>query len=215
MNLIDIREPFYLAVSTPLNIPESYTLYQSHQSMEPIICHQSWSPIFLSEENSSAPASVLGSGLPTFMIVNSAAYWTYLPTPLVLQIYEDVGAQWDSITGAGLIRNCSATLNFNITFLFKGVELSIPLSQLSSLPQNDTCILGLASSAGNSAILGGSFLCSIYSVFDLSKNEISFVQRNFQSGPDQILEIGGNSTLLGVVLISVTPTAIATVPTKF
>lgn len=175
----------------------------------------------VSLQGNSSPAPLTTSGLPAYMIVNSAVPWTYLPAPLLAQIYQKVGAEWDDSVGAGLLNNCSTALtSFNITFSFGGFDISLPLSELSRPFKDnlDTCILGLAPiGGGDSAILGGSFLRSVYSVFDLSNNEISFARRNPQPGPDNILEIGNDSSsaIPGAVSISAPTTATAAVPTIF
>lgn len=175
----------------------------------------------VSLQESSSPATLTTSGLPAYMIVNSAAPWTYLPEPLLAQIYQKVGAEWDDIVGAGLLNNCSTALaSFFITFSFDSFNISLPLSELSRPLQDnlDTCILGLAPiGEGDSAILGGSFLRSVYSVFDLSNNEISFARRNPQPGPDNILEIGNGSSsaIPGAVSVSPATTVTAAVPTIF
>jgi len=71
------------------------------------------------------------------------------------------------------------------------------------------CIFGIAPSGNHQPIFGATFLRSAYVVYDLSNNEISFAQTNFNSTSDNILEITSgpdgvpNACFVGIVEITV------------
>jgi hypothetical protein len=169
-----------------------------------------------SKSSTSAKSNI--SGLPAYMILDSNVFWTYLPDSIVENIYQDLSVSFGRNSQIGEITDCSMGYqNYNITFTFSDFDINIPLDFF--LTENDdgvSCAFTIVPSGDEMPILGANFLRSVYTVYDLSNNEISLAQRDFNnSSPDNILEIGNSSTtaIPGAVSVSMSVAATVTVPT--
>ena len=163
--------------------------------------------------SSASTSSLISSDLPANMILDWGVMYSYLPASVVEGIYSDLGVTYNPDTQIGLINCTMGQKNYNISFTFTDFDISVPVSDLIVGGNGETCTLGLGPSKSEGAVLGNTFLRSAYIVYDLSNNEISMAQRDFDSvAEDNILEIGnGTNPVPGVVSVSVT--ASAPVPT--
>ncbi|KAI7968340.1 hypothetical protein EIK77_010510 [Talaromyces pinophilus] len=134
------------------------------------------------QRNSSTPVNTNASGVPAYMILDSFAFFTYVPDAVVEQIYLDL----------------NVTFGQNVFFIYE---------------DSGSCEFTIVPSGGEAGFLGADFLRAVYTVFDLSNNEISLAQRNFNNSvPDRILEIGNGSTaaaIPGAVSVSAVTATIA------
>lgn len=171
------------------------------------------------QESPSTPVSTNTSGLPAYMIIDSYAYWTYLPDVVVERIYSDLNVSFGQNSMYDVpITDCGVgNQNYSITFAFSDFDINVPLSFfLYRNPNTDSCEFTIAPSGGEAGFLGSNFLHAVYTVFDLSNNEISLAQRNFNNSvPDNILEIGNSSTnaIPGAVSASTVTVTVAVPPT--
>jgi hypothetical protein len=116
-------------------------------------------------------------------------------------IYEVVGAQYDSNTGVAYV-DCSLadnTTTLDYTFSSPTIsvtmgELVIPISTGGGTPKFPdgvaACLFGIAPAGSSISVLGDTFIRSAYIVYDLSNNEISIAQTDFNATTSNIVEIG-------------------------
>ena len=71
-----------------------------------------------------------------------------------------------------------------------GVPIGAESSSPSGSSSNSLCIFGIAPADGSTAVLGDTFLRSAYVVYDLTNNEISLAQTDFNSSTSHVSEIG-------------------------
>lgn len=131
--------------------------------------------------NSSALAVLLDSG----------SSLTYLPDTMVEDIYNAVGAEYDSQEGAAYVPCSLANDTRNLTFTFSSPSISVSMKELvldvvttgGSRPtfQNGVtaCLFGVAPAGSGTNVLGDTFLRSAYVVYDMANNEISLAQTRF------------------------------------
>lgn len=152
--------------------------------------------------------------LPTAVILDSGSSLTYLPNDLTSAIYTALNVQYSQQNGAAFANCDLANENITLDFTFTSPTISIPISELvlgvSSILEgrgnsnsgddgegsyglggsDQICLFGIAPSGGSTSVLGDTFLRSAYVVYDLSNNEISLAQTNFNSTTSHVLEIG-------------------------
>lgn len=167
------------------------------------------------QRNSSTPVNTTTSGMPAYMILDSFAFFTYLPDAVVEQIYRDLNVTFgQNGVSVGEIADCSSVKNqnYSIIFTFADFDITVPLS-FFIYEDSDSCEFTIVPSGGEAGFLGADFLRAVYTVFDLSSNQIFLAQRNFNNSvPDNILEIVNGSTA-AVSGSAVTTTTIALPPT--
>ena len=142
------------------------------------------------------------SSIPFAVILDSGSTLSYLPTDLANNIYQTVGAVYDSNSGAAYVDCSTANQNFGLDFTFSGQTIIVPYNEmvlqqatssdgtpLTFQNGNPACLFGIAPAQGSTPILGDSFLRSAYVVYDLDNNEISLAQTNFNGGAAAIREI--------------------------
>ncbi|GAM38204.1 aspartyl protease [Talaromyces pinophilus] len=167
------------------------------------------------QRNSSTPVNTNASGVPAYMILDSFAFFTYVPDAVVEQIYLDLNVTFgQNGVSVGEVADCSSvkSQNYSIIFTFADFDINVPLS-FFIYEDSGSCEFTIVPSGGEAGFLGADFLRAVYTVFDLSNNEISLAQRNFNNSvPDRILEIGNGSTaaaIPGAVSVSAVTATIA------
>jgi len=159
--------------------------------------------------------------LPIAVLLDSGTSLIYLPDDIVTNIYKQVNVVYEQGTAYGYCED--ANTNKNLTFTFSGQTINVPLNELYiSLGTNSrgqpvtfqngktACIFGIASAGGSTPLLGDTFLRSAYVVYDLTNNEISLAQTNFNSTTDSIQEIAsGTASLPGATPASTTVTSLS------
>ncbi|KAK0923323.1 hypothetical protein LTR91_024021 [Friedmanniomyces endolithicus] len=136
----------------------------------------------------------IANNIATPALLDSGSSLMYLPNDIVQTIYNDVGAQYDSSQGAAFV-NCNlAKSSATIDFTFSSPTIRVAMSELVIVAGYDShnsplCIIGISPVDGGTPVLGDTFIRSAYIVYDLTNNEISIAQTNFNSTSDNILEI--------------------------
>src|SRR5271170_5343633 len=174
----------------------------------------------LSISGSSSMSS--SSSLPAPVLLDSGSSLLYLPNDLTTDIFNEVNAVYDSNAGAAYVDCSLADSDSSISFSFSGATISVPFSELvlnagtNSAGQGLTfqngvpaCIFGVAPAEDSTPVLGDTFLRSAYVVYDLTNNEISLAQTDFNSTSDNIQEITNGTS--GVPGATVVATAVTTV----
>lgn len=150
------------------------------------------------------------------VLLDSGTSLLYLPDDIATPLITHFGGVYQSSLGAATIDCSVAKQTGSVTFTFTSQSITVPISELVIVDgvQNgkEICIFGIAPSGSSLAILGDTFLRSAYVVYDLSNNEISLAQTNFNPTAANILEITNSAT--GVPNASVVANAATTVATS-
>ncbi|GAB7354857.1 hypothetical protein MBLNU459_g5233t1 [Dothideomycetes sp. NU459] len=135
----------------------------------------------------------IASNLATAALLDSGTSLMYLPDSIASSIFTATGAVYNEEQGAAIV-NCKLAENSStIDFTFSGPTISVAMSELVIVAgyegNKPICILGVAPAGDSTTVLGDTFLRSAYVVYDLSNNEISLAQTNFNATTDNVLEI--------------------------
>lgn len=122
-------------------------------------------------------------------LLDSGSSLMYLPDDIANAIFPAVGAEWDEEQGAAFVDCSLADSTETLDLTFSSPTIRIPMNELVLTASADTCILGVAKAGSSIPVLGDTFLRSAYVVYDLSNNEISLAQTNFNSKGGTIQEI--------------------------
>ncbi|KAH0372765.1 candidapepsin-4 precursor, partial [Aureobasidium melanogenum] len=139
----------------------------------------------------------IASNLNTAALLDSGSSLMYLPNTVAEEIYKMTGAKYNSEYGAAFI-DCDMRYNdTTIDFTFSSPTIRVSMSELVLVMgyqgRNPICILGIAPADGTTPVLGDTFLRSAYVVYDITNNEISLAQTNFNSTTNNIMEITNSS----------------------
>ena len=160
----------------------------------------------MSISNNGQKTSLRLSGKSSPVLLDSGSSLTYLPDTIAQDLFDQVGAQYDSSQQAAYVP-CSLMNNAStVDFTFSSPTISVPMNELVINPgpnsdgsavtfDNGTpaCLFGISPAGQSTAVLGDTFLRSAYVVYDLTNNQIALAQTNFNSTQDSILEIGTGS----------------------
>ncbi|KAK4981308.1 hypothetical protein LTR50_007907 [Elasticomyces elasticus] len=89
--------------------------------------------------------------------------------------------------------NSATTLDFTFSSSTISVEMNELVIVAGTERGKPVCILGIGPAGSSTPVLGDTFLRSAYVVYDLSANQISLAQTNFNSTSDNILEIANGT----------------------
>ena len=146
------------------------------------------------------------------VLLDSGSSLMYLPDQVASALYQTFDAQYDSSQGAAFVDCDLANQQGSIDFDFSGVKISVPLNELvitAAISRGrPVCIFGVGPAGDSLSVLGDTFLRSAYVVYDLSNNEISLAQTNFNATSSSIKEIEEGAD--GVPNASDVPNAIST-----
>ena len=150
------------------------------------------------------------ASLPAAVLLDSGSSLTYLPDSLVKDIYDDFGVVYEPSSGVGYVPCNLAMNNTNITYTFSSPTITVGVNELildsGPLYFRDgtrACYFGIVPAGDSRAVLGDTFLRSAYVVYDLSNNEISLANTNFNPASDDILEIGsGEGSVPGATRVA-------------
>ncbi|KAJ9622473.1 hypothetical protein H2203_006697 [Taxawa tesnikishii (nom. ined.)] len=145
----------------------------------------------------------IANNLRTGALLDSGSSLMYLPDNVAQSIFSELGAQYDESQGAAFVDCGLADNDTTIDFTFSSPTISVPMNELVIVAgyqgRNPICILGIGLAGESTPVLGDTFIRSAYIVYDLTNNEISLAQTNFNSTGNNILEItNGTSTSNGV-----------------
>ena len=157
----------------------------------------------ISLSGSSQNNSMDSGGLPAAVLLDSGSSLTFLPDDTASSIFTALGVQYDQSQGLGEIDCNAANDDKKVNFVFTSITISVPLSELvidSSSDDEDrsgdlfsqqrSCVFGINPAGSSTPVLGDTFLRSAYVVYDLSNNEISLAQTNFNSTTSHVVAIG-------------------------
>ncbi|PYH93992.1 aspartic protease [Aspergillus ellipticus CBS 707.79] len=149
--------------------------------------------VHLTKSGSSVSVNNTGS-FPVASVLDSGTALTYIPDSAAESIFNAVGAVYESELGYALIECDVKKQDFEVIYEFDGFNITVDIDELI-LDDDDgkVCTFGISTQDSGSVLLGDTFLRSAYVVYDLSNNEISLAQANFNPGSDHILEIGSGS----------------------
>lgn len=172
-------------------------------------------------DGSSSTSFDSSSSLPTAALLDSGSSLVYLPNDITEAIYNNVNAVYDSQSGVAYVECSLANNASTLDFDFSGQTIQVPFNELvldvgSSGGQpltfqngQDACVFGIAPAQGSEPVLGDTFLRSAYVVYDLTNNEISLAQTNFNSTTDDIVEITKSSGVPGATDVASPVTTVA------
>lgn len=168
--------------------------------------------IALTAVGANGTAGSIANNLAFPALLDSGSSLMYLPDDITTDIYNSVGAQYDSSQGAAFVDCSLAKSDATIDLTFSSPTIRIGMDELVIVAGEergtDICILGISPAGDSTPVLGDTFIRSAYIVYDMTSNEISLAQTNFNSTTDNILEIT-NST--GVPQASLVAAAVTSV----
>lgn len=155
--------------------------------------------VTLTSVNITGAGSVSSSTSSSFanpVVLDCGTSLTYLPSTLTQQIYQQVGATYSRVQGAGLVpcdlaeRAAGTTINYGFGGDSNAV-IKVPIEELVLSSGDRQCIFGIQPSASESdpSLLGDTFLRSAFVVFNLDNNAIYMAQTNFNATKTNIKEI--------------------------
>ncbi|OTB17560.1 hypothetical protein K445DRAFT_311052 [Daldinia sp. EC12] len=159
------------------------------------------------EASSSSGTDSLAAEFPIPVILDSGTTFSYLPTELAEQIWQEVGAVYYDEVSLALLPCDMENSQGHFSFGFGGSggpvinvtmdELVLPLTSGSrSIPLPDgpnagqaACQFGIQnfSSSSTSFLLGDTFLRSAYVVYDLVNNEIAIAPTDFNATTSNVV----------------------------
>jgi hypothetical protein len=169
--------------------------------------------IALTAVGSNGNTGSLASDVSIGALLDSGSSLMYLPDGITNDIYNTVGAQYDSNQGAAFVDCSLANKAGTIDFTFSSPTIRVPYNELvlvAGIQDNEpVCILGIAPSGGSTSVLGDTFLRSAYVVYDLDQNEISLAQTNFNSTGGSVQEIRKNAGVPSATQVQNAVTSVA------
>ena len=148
--------------------------------------------------------------LPTPVLLDSGSSLTYLPNDLINDLYGAWNVQYDSQQQVAIVDCNLANSKNTVDFTFSSPKISVPASELvipanTDRQGNTVCIFGINPADGTTPVLGDTFIRSAYVVYDLSNNEISLAQTNFNATTSHVLEIGTGSNAVPSATVVANP----------
>ncbi|KAJ5628381.1 hypothetical protein N7490_010609 [Penicillium lividum] len=147
--------------------------------------------------NSSGTTNYSSSSLPAAVLLDSGSSLTYLPDSIVEKIYNDLDVTYEESEGYGYVPCSMANKDYNISYTFSSPTITVGIAELvleldEAYYSNGeaACTFGIVPSGDSTSVLGDTFLRSAYVVYDLTNNEISLANTNFNSTTNNIKEIG-------------------------
>jgi hypothetical protein len=146
------------------------------------------------------------------VLLDSGSSLMYLPDNVATALYQRFNARYDSRQQAAFVDCDLANQDGTLDFGFSGVTISVPYNELvitAAISRGvPVCILGIGPAGNSVSVLGDTFLRSAYVVYDLSNNEISLAQTNFNATGSSVQEIKAGAD--GVPGASVVQNAVST-----
>lgn len=152
----------------------------------------------------SGSDTLTSSQLPIRVVLDSGTSLSYLPQDLASQVWQEVGAAWDSDDQIPVIPCSFANHAGHFSFGFAGPkgprinvtmdELVLPVSsgpapKFTSGPHQGktVCEFGILNQTEPPFLLGDTFLRSAYVVYDLVNNEIGIAATDFNSTKSNVV----------------------------
>lgn len=143
-------------------------------------------------QNGNSGSIAQNEGIP--VLLDSGSSLSYLPDDITNSILHAYNAQYDESQGAAYVDCNLAKKSGSIDFTFSGATVSVPMNELVILNSvsssgQKTCLFGISKSGGTVPVLGDTFLRSAYVVYDMSNNEISLAQTDFNATDSNVMMI--------------------------
>ncbi|EMC96730.1 hypothetical protein BAUCODRAFT_34123 [Baudoinia panamericana UAMH 10762] len=155
--------------------------------------------IALTAVGANGTVGSFGNNLASPALLDSGSSLMYLPDNVANAIYKSVGATYSASQGAAFVDCNLANSPGTIDLTFSSPTIRIPMNELVIVAgvqnRKEVCILGISPAGGSTPVLGDTFLRSAYVVYDITNNEISLAQTNFNSTTNNILEITNSSSI--------------------
>jgi hypothetical protein len=148
------------------------------------------------------------------VLLDSGSSLTYLPNDMVKVIYNQVGARYDSSTGAAYVPCTLASDTSTLDFTFSSPKISVEMNELvldlvtsnggrpTFTNGEPACLFGISPADEGTNVLGDTFLRSAYVVYDIDNNQISLAQTNFNATKSSVQEIPTGSSLPDATFVS-------------
>jgi hypothetical protein len=171
--------------------------------------------IALTGVGANGTSNSIASSLASPALLDSGSSLMYLPNDVTQKIYNSVGAQYDSSEGAAFVDCSLANSDATIDLTFSSPTIRVGMDELVIVAGTengqDVCILGISPADDSTPVLGDTFLRSAYVVYDITNNEISLAQTNFNSTTDNILEITNSTAIPSASAVTNAVTSVAVV----
>lgn len=170
-----------------------------------------YSEFFITMTGLSVDSETVADDMALAVLLDTGSSLTYLPNDLANSVFRAVNATWLEKQQVAVIPCDSGISDATITFYFsKPAAISVPLKELV-LPIISTngrqpilsdgrtaCVFGVFPSGDGARVLGDTFLRSAYIVYDITNNEVSLAQSNFDAKPagSDVVEIGAGKNQL-------------------
>ena len=144
--------------------------------------------------------------LPVPVLLDTGSSLTYLPNFLTQDIYNALQVEISDLGNgetAAYVDCRIADTDATLDFTFTDPKISVPMRELAINPGpsidgryaafpdgSPLCIFGISPADSDTAVLGDTFIRSAYIVYDLSNNEISIAQTDFNATDSNVVEIG-------------------------
>jgi hypothetical protein len=158
-----------------------------------------------------------GGSTPQAALLDTGTTFILLPDTLAESIWAELGAVVSN--GFPNIECSLASSNITVDFIFTGITINVPLSQIiDPNPGQTDCILGLLSNS-EETVLGDTFLSSAYVVFDLDNKQAHLAPAVFGATSQNIVQIGSGPNAVPsvsgqpITTISTPSTSTSTSPT--
>lgn len=168
--------------------------------------------IALTAVGANGTAGSIANKLAVPALLDSGSSLMYLPDNVFNSVIKQLGATYDANQGAAFVPCSLANSGGTLDFTFSGPTISLAMNELvieAGVQRGQpVCILGIGPTGGSTPVLGDTFLRSAYVVYDLTSNEISLAQTNFNSSSDHILEITNSTGVPDATAVSNPVTAV-------
>ncbi|CAK3975964.1 aspartic-type endopeptidase opsB [Lecanosticta acicola] len=155
----------------------------------------------------------IAKNLASPALLDSGSSLMYLPNSVAQKIYDQVEAQYDSDQGAAFVDCDLANSDATIDFTFSSPTIRVAMRELVIVAGESrgksVCILGVGPAGSSTPVLGDTFLRSAYVVYDMTNNEISLAQTNFNSTSNNVLEITNSTGVPDATAVQSAVTSVA------
>jgi len=169
--------------------------------------------IALTAVGANGTSASIATNLGSPALLDSGSSLMYLPDNVVTSIYNSIGAQYDSSQGAAFVDCSLANSDATIDLTFSSPTIRVAMSELVIVAGyqgvEPICILGISPAGDSTPVLGDTFIRSAYIVYDMTNNEISIAQTNFNSTTDNILEITNSTGVPSATAVANAVTSVA------
>lgn len=135
--------------------------------------------------------------LPRDVLLDIGASRTHLPRSITIRIRKMLGVKTKSIDELGIVDCSLAQSKAKLHFEFGSKNsrfFTIPISMPQLVrPNGNKCELSIVGTLENRIIIGHNVLSSIYMLYDLDNNQISFAPLNKGATRSHVVEIAANN----------------------